>query len=221
MKGYIDENGKDRPPCGSCVHKNESTTCCHCYNCIDNTDLALHKPNSETEFVNYKAEPKIEFIEKEPYESYDRFNHRDSLLYPNYMVKDGKEHFMFNRRVPDDKWARRGEEGRKQLLTENGGKYFVFHSAFTDPFEMLLDIAQRRHHFSDPDSLYIGSLEKTGHFDFLGNRKELSAAYHYRIYNADMVAEIKEVVDMLKREEYEAVCKKLEERAAQQTRSAK
>ena len=56
MKGYTDENGFDRPPCGSCIHKNESTVGCYCYNCVSATDLALHKPNAETEFVNYKEE---------------------------------------------------------------------------------------------------------------------------------------------------------------------
>lgn len=53
MKGYIDENGKDRSPCGMCKYKDKLTVEAPCYNCIDAVDLALHKPNAETEFANF------------------------------------------------------------------------------------------------------------------------------------------------------------------------
>lgn len=56
MKGYTDENGKDRPPCGTCKHKNKLTVQAPCDSCIDTVDLALHKPNAETEFANYEKE---------------------------------------------------------------------------------------------------------------------------------------------------------------------
>ena len=56
MKGYIDENGYDRSPCGTCKHKSKMTVEAPCYSCIDNVDLALHKPNHETEFVHYEAD---------------------------------------------------------------------------------------------------------------------------------------------------------------------
>ena len=54
MKGYTDENGIDRPPCGMCKHKDKLTVEAPCYNCIDAVDLALHKLNSETEFVYFE-----------------------------------------------------------------------------------------------------------------------------------------------------------------------
>lgn len=54
MKGFIDENGKDRPACVTCAHKNELTVSVWCYGCIPLVDLALHKPNHETDFANYK-----------------------------------------------------------------------------------------------------------------------------------------------------------------------
>lgn len=54
MKGYIDKNGYDRSPCSTCRHKNKMTVEAPCYSCIDNVDLALHKPNFETEFANYE-----------------------------------------------------------------------------------------------------------------------------------------------------------------------
>lgn len=54
MKGYIDEYGYDRSPCGTCKYKNKLTVESPCYNCIDIMDLALHKPNHETEFAYYE-----------------------------------------------------------------------------------------------------------------------------------------------------------------------
>lgn len=56
MKGYIDKFGYFRPPCGICKYRNKMTVEAPCYSCIDNVYLALHKPNSETEFVNYEAD---------------------------------------------------------------------------------------------------------------------------------------------------------------------
>ena len=53
MKGYTDEQGRDRPPCATCKHKNKMTVEAPCYSCISNVDLALHKPNSESNFFYY------------------------------------------------------------------------------------------------------------------------------------------------------------------------
>lgn len=38
MKGYIDEQGRDMPPCGTCKHKNKMTVESPCYNCVDAVD---------------------------------------------------------------------------------------------------------------------------------------------------------------------------------------
>ena len=43
----------------------------------------------------------IKIIEKEPYKNFDNWNNRECLMYPTMMIKDGKEHFIFNRREPD------------------------------------------------------------------------------------------------------------------------
>lgn len=54
MKGFIDKKGFDRPPCKTCKYKSRMTVESPCYTCISNIDLALHKPNAETEFINYE-----------------------------------------------------------------------------------------------------------------------------------------------------------------------
>ena len=56
MKGYLDEKGYDRAPCSKCKFYNKRTVEVPCYNCISIIDLALHKPNYESEFMAY--EPK-------------------------------------------------------------------------------------------------------------------------------------------------------------------
>lgn len=58
MRGYIDDKGKNRPPCGTCKHRNKMTVEEPCYSCIDIIDLALHKPNAETEIASYEADEK-------------------------------------------------------------------------------------------------------------------------------------------------------------------
>ena len=55
MKGYL-KDGKSYAPCGTCKHKRKMTVEAPCYNCISATDLSLHKPNHETEFVNYETD---------------------------------------------------------------------------------------------------------------------------------------------------------------------
>lgn len=63
MKGFYklcpDGTVADMPPCGTCKykkHKNKMTVESPCYDCVDNIDLALHKPNAEIEFYNYEQE---------------------------------------------------------------------------------------------------------------------------------------------------------------------
>lgn len=60
MKGFVDERGIDRPACVNCKHKREMTVGARCYNCISVIDLALHKPNYETEFALFEAEGREE-----------------------------------------------------------------------------------------------------------------------------------------------------------------
>lgn len=54
MKGYIDEYERDMSPCKKCKYSHKMTVEAPCYNCISLSDLALHKPNCETEFVYFE-----------------------------------------------------------------------------------------------------------------------------------------------------------------------
>jgi len=56
VKGYIDKNGYDCPPCPSCKHKDKMPNDIPCRNCISVMDLALGKRRCETEYVNYNCD---------------------------------------------------------------------------------------------------------------------------------------------------------------------
>lgn len=53
-KGFVDDNGFDRPPCKLCKHHNKMTIEVPCDDCISIEDLRLHKPNSETTFFSFE-----------------------------------------------------------------------------------------------------------------------------------------------------------------------
>ena len=71
----------------------------------------------------------IKFIEKEGYYDDSSFTGQ-CYMFPTYMVKEGKEYFMYNRREPDEKWALEENEQIKRQLIENGGAYFRFSGSY-------------------------------------------------------------------------------------------
>lgn len=86
----------------------------------------------------------IKIIEKEPYKNYDEFNNRECLMYPIMMIKDGNEHFVFNRREPEEEYRKRENEKKIEKLIQTDGKYTVFYGEFENPFEMLREIIKEK-----------------------------------------------------------------------------
>lgn len=144
----------------------------------------------------------IEIIEKEPYYDDSMFIGQ-CLRYPTYMLKDGKEFFMFNRREPDDKWQLEENEARKQQLIDNDGAFFKFNGYYENPFDMLKEVATRRHNFVDPNNLYRSAIETNGFLDFHGNRQEVSAAFFYRIYDAAMAERVQTAVELINQKQWD------------------
>lgn len=151
----------------------------------------------------------IEIIEKERYYDDSLFTGQ-CFMYPTYMVKDGKEYFMFNRREPDDKWKLEENEDKKKQLISNDGAYMTFYG-YENPFEMIREIAKRKHHFTEPKDLYRCGIDKNGFLDFHGNRHEVSAAFFYRIYDETLARKVQKAVDYLNKEEWENAIKAVEE----------
>lgn len=150
----------------------------------------------------------IEFVEKERYYDNSLFT-GDCYMYPTYMLKDGKEYFMFNRREPDDSWVLEENEQRKKQLLDNEGINFRFFGFFENPFELIMNIAERQHHFTEPEDTVRCGIEEKGYLDFHGNLKGVSAAFFYRIYDEKTASKIKKCVQMLNSERWDDVMEEL------------
>lgn len=141
----------------------------------------------------------VEFIEKEQWTDENPFTGRTYA--PVYMVKDDSEYFVVNRVVRSKDWTW-GEydkkksfddtERYKEFLRQHEYRYFKFHGFYDDPMEMIAEMKERHHTFTDSGDLFWNM---NGFVDFHGNRNEVSAAFHYRIYDMDMLEEIKRAVE--------------------------
>ena len=145
----------------------------------------------------------IIFLEKEEltFESEDGYR----LYRPVYMLKDGVEYFVVNRLVADRdvSWGKYDVkrsndeiERYKKFLEKNDGKYFKFNGSFDDLFEMLNDMKEHKHTFTSNELLYYNSANDRI-VDFHGNRREASAAFHYRIYDTQMVERLKSALRVM------------------------
>lgn len=124
-------------------------------------------------------------------------------IFPVYMVKDKRKYFVFNRTTPAARWEHEEYKRRKQQLIENDGAYVRLVGGFYDPLEMLATMARGKHHFTDPDNLYRGGLEKYGFLDFHGNRVEITASFFFRIYDRELASKIWAAAEHIKREEWD------------------
>ena len=146
----------------------------------------------------------ISFIEKEPWFDPSPFT-GDCHMHPNYMVKDGVEYFMFNRRVPDSSWREREIEERKVQLLSNGGMFFAFNGYKSDPLSYLWNVVKREHSFV-PSSYHepvMTVFENPLVVDMLCNLHELSAACHYRIFDEELAQLVRDVVALIQKKRYD------------------
>lgn len=138
----------------------------------------------------------IEIIEKEGYYDDSPFTGQ-RYMHPVYMVKNGKEFFMFNRPEPEEKYSEVERIFRTKQLTDNDGAYMRFNGYYADPEEMLREIKERRHTFTEDklEAIIVRCTGRTEPFwDFHGNRREVSAAFFYRIYDETLKDRITEKV---------------------------
>lgn len=143
----------------------------------------------------------IQFIEKEPWRNTDPFT-GGCDMYPTYMVKDDGEFFMFNRRSDEPSYKNAENESRKQQLINNGGRFFRFCGYKETPNEYLRAVIERQHTFVKS---YHPEVEwsKDGKIcDFSGNLREVSAAFHYRIYDNELATHIETIVGFIHKKKY-------------------
>lgn len=141
----------------------------------------------------------IQFVEKEPWRNNDRFT-GDCDMYPTYMVKDGVEYYMFNRRSIETKYEAEEREIRKKQLLDNDGMFFRLYGYKDSPLEYLSAVIERRHSFTKFKEI---DWSNDGKFcDFHGNVKEVSAAFYYRIYDKEIANSIEKIVNLIHKKKY-------------------
>lgn len=129
----------------------------------------------------------------------DNYAFGGRYMYPNYMLKNDKRYFMFNRGSDDRNYEIDEQEARKSQLISNAGKYFKFNGVFPSPLEMLKWIIDKKYQFCSLTAKTIHYEDRTSedYFDFHGNLKEVSAAFFYRIYDEQLIEEIKTLIKQI------------------------
>lgn len=146
----------------------------------------------------------IKIIEKEPYKNYDNWNMRECLMYPTMMIKDGKEHFVFNRREPEAEYQEQENQKRLEILYRTDGKYTMFYGEFKNPFEMLREIINRKDTIiTNSKDIFDRRMTKEDSVDFHGNRENYSSAFMYRIYDKNLENALKEIVEHINKKEWD------------------
>lgn len=85
----------------------------------------------------------------------------------------------------------------KESLIEHDGKYITFHSLYDNPFELLEWIKEKGYTLE----VYPEFFRKSSNEDFTdfhGNSCEYSCAFHYRIYDEEMIKQLEEIVSGMK-----------------------
>jgi len=143
----------------------------------------------------------IQFIEKEPWRSTEPFT-GGCDMYPNYMIKDGVEYFMFNRRSDQGGYESEADKACKAQLLANGGMFFRRYGYVETPYEYLRNVIERHHSFETFSHKEVEWFDDGKFCDFHGNLKEVSAAFMYRIYDKELAANIEKIVGLIHHKKY-------------------
>ena len=165
----------------------------------------------------------IKFIEKSPHWDSNP-DGEEYLVFPLYMLKDGKELFVTNRIIPsipstDDILSRKAQDAYKIQLILSDGKYFAYYGLHKNPIDMLVAMATCHHHFSNEDISedFISEdlFPNTGddeYIDFAGitETEKNPKPFYYRIYDKKTNDTLKKAVEMIKSEKWDEALKFLE-----------
>ena len=81
----------------------------------------------------------------------------------------------------------------KSMLLSNGGMFFKFHGRYDSPFEMVRMMKVCRYTFTNPKEVFdrCGEGYSALFYDFHGSVNEYSMDFRYRIYDEEMVRQLK------------------------------
>ena len=132
---------------------------------------------------------------------------------PVYMIKDGERHFMWNKRSPGDRIEEMNDKERTVQLVANDGMFITFHSPMP-PLDLLMMFARRK--LALEKSCIAGKENIRYESEFkcwtlAGNTKEVSAAFHFRIYDKRLAEIAEKAIRAIKSKSYDEAIKVLEE----------
>ena len=139
----------------------------------------------------------VEFIEKEPFYS----PYSKCWMRPIFMVKDGKEFYVFNSRKSDTNSEKKVQEAKKKQLISNNGLYYKIYGSHDNPLDLLKEMAESGYQFIEPGYMFDGELERIGFCDFHGNTKG-AMSFSYRIYDKEMIEKIQIIAEFINKEKY-------------------
>lgn len=160
---------------------------------------------------------KITFVEKDSFETQPLpFSTKGVTLIPVFMNKGGKEYFVYNRKPsvgdPDSLYNKQQNDvldAMKLMLCNNGGRYAKSsYGKFDCPYELIQYVKDKKcqfisgeHKFNHIETLFSDCRGVDGYgegfVDFGGNIRQVSCAFSFRIYDNEMVRELKELVRKL------------------------
>ncbi|MCI8617467.1 MAG: hypothetical protein HFI49_02770 [Bacilli bacterium] len=145
----------------------------------------------------------IEIIEKEP------FRFEDTNIRPVVMIKDGKEIYIRNKVYIGEKEYER----TINVLKVSDGKYTIFYGAYDNPFDMLQDISEKKQLIKKDLKEIFDNSESEGDFtDFIGTTSPSYSIFNYRIFDTKLLQDIKEIVELINRKEWNMAKVKIEEK---------
>ena len=140
------------------------------------------------------------------------FKFEYSHIYPNVMIKDGKEYFIINRVVPyENKYHRENYEKVIKTLQATDGLFTICHGAYTNPFDMLQDICMKKHKIIRYKKRIFEPIED-GIIEFSGDRDTYSSDFMYKIFDLELVNKLKEIVGLINNEQWDKAKVKIKER---------
>lgn len=140
------------------------------------------------------------------------FKYEYTHIYPNVMIKDGKEYFIINRVVPfESKERKENYERIIDVLKKSNGIFTIFYGVYTNPFDMLQDICQEKHKIRGK-SKDIFTFNEDGSIDFKGDRDIYTSMFMYKIYDQKLVEDLKEIVKLINNKEWDKAVIEIVER---------
>lgn len=149
------------------------------------------------------------FDNGDAYTKYSAFDDCDKKYVPVVFIMNKKKNFVFN--AVTEVYNDRGYYGKRRIeelkmeveefknqLCKNDGKYICFNSKHKDIWQFLKWVKDSGYSFVNFSSFCIWH----GFYEFHGNLKEYSCAFHYRIYDRKLYNNLRKSLPDVQVEDY-------------------